>query len=346
MYHLRRHPVITAILSFIIGILLCRGIGGLFASAGSVESLLLRENERVQGDLTAVAKIVDVRDGSAVDGDTLIVAVESARIGGHIAGDLTVLASGIDVYLLPGLQVAGDLSICARSINGLNRAAIGGEINTGCDQLGVALSRYGAGNVSLGIPGFNLSIFLPFFRGYENIFQVLLNAVVIAGLAGLFATLLPAQYQRIVNTIMKASVPAGVLGLLTMGAMVVITVIYAVFGIVTLGLLLCLGLPIMGVFWLVINIALIVGWIGVSFPVGAWLMARLNLDYSRIKAAMIGAGALTLVQGILSLLPCVGFIAWLALLLIGSVGLGSVILTRGGLRPYPEVIQIELEARL
>jgi hypothetical protein len=169
---------------------------------------------------------------------------------------------------------------------------------------------------------------------------------VIAAVAGVVAAFLPRHYQRVVNATMKASVPAGLLGLLTMGAMVVVTVIYAVLGLFTLGILLCLGLPIMAVTWLILNAALIFGWVAASFPLGAWLMSRLNLEYSRVKAAMIGAGALTLGHGLLSLLPCIGFMAGIVLVVVGSVGLGAVLLTRAGFRPYPEVIQINLEAEI
>jgi hypothetical protein len=55
--------------------------------------------------------------------------------------------------------------------------------------------------------------------------------------------------------------------------------------------------------------------------------------------AALGALALTLVQGLIEMLPCVGWISTLLMLVLGAIGLGAVILTRLGTRAYPEIIR-------
>lgn len=335
----------AAALAFVIAMIVCGGLLGAFSGTNASDNYVLAAGQTHNGHLTVVARVVDVRDGAHINGDASFVALENATIGGSFNGNLSIIASGVDVYFRPDLEVQGDLSICARSINGLNPERIHGEINKGCDQIGAALRNYhpdtGAAGLSLPMSDSDISTFLPFFRGYNSLGQVLLNTVVLSALGGIITAALPKFHQRLVNASIAATLPASMLGFVTIVAVAIFSVIYAVLGAVTLGILLCLGLPIMALLWIMINAGLILGWIVVSFPLGAWLMRRLNMSYSRVRTTMIGVAALTLVQGVLSLLPCINVIAALLLVVAGSWGLGTVILTRAGFRAYPEVINVK-----
>ena len=322
----------------------CGGALGAFTGTSASDSYVLTDGQTYAGHLTVVARVIDIRDGATIDGDVSLVALENATIGGHINGDLSIIASGVDVYFRPDLNVQGDLSVCARSINGLDPAHIQGDINKGCDQIDAALRNYRADTRGAGmgfISNSNLTSLSPFFRGYSDLWQVVVNAVILTALAGIGAAALPLHHQRLVNASIAATLPASALGLVTIVGAVIFSVIYAVLGAVTLGLLLCLGLPIMLVVWVILNVGLILGWMVVSFPAGAWLIRRLNLRYTRVSAAMLGVAALTLVQGVLSFVPCLNIIAALIVLTAGSWGLGTVILTRAGFRAYPEVINVQ-----
>jgi hypothetical protein len=343
VFRLARRRIFVAIVAMLIAVIVCGGALGAFTGTSASDSYVLTAEQPYSGHLTVVARLIDIRDGATVNGDVSIVALESATIGGHINGDLSIIASGVDVYFRPDLDVQGDLSICARSINGLDPERIHGDINKGCDQIGMALRDYntnGRGNTGF-MSNSNIASFSPVFRGYNNIWEVAVNAAILTALAGLGTALLPTHHQRLVNASIAATLPASFLGFVTLAGAVIFSVIYAVLGAVTLGILLCVGLPFMVLAWIVVNVGIVLGWIVVSFPLGAWLIRRLNLPYSRVYAAMLGAAALTVVQGVLSFIPCLNIIAALIVLAAGSWGLGTVILTRAGFRAYPEVINVK-----
>jgi hypothetical protein len=340
---LRRRPILAAVFFLAIAIWVCSGVVQLGRSTppAPAATYLLPAGSVHAGDLLAIARIVDLRENAKVEGNASIVGFESVTIGGTIHGDLSIFASGVDVYFRPDMRVEGDLNVCARSLNGLNPEHINGSINKGCEALSDALRKYGVEPMDFGFSGIDFSTFLPFFRGYGDLGQVIVNTLVVAGLGALAAAVVPYHYQRIMQTTINSTIPAGIVGFLTVAAVLLVSVVYSVLGMATLGVLLCLGLPVMGILWIVVYFALLLGWIAAAYPLGTWIMGLVGMTSSRVQAAALGAGVLTLAQGLVSLIPCVGIVGWLALVVIGSVGLGAVLLTRAGLRPYPEVISVK-----
>lgn len=192
----------------------------------------------------------------------------------------------------------------------------------------------------MSISGIDLPFFLPFFRGTGHIGDVLLTTAFMALLAGLLARFFSSPFSRMVHAAINAPVPTGIVGFLTMGALILLTVVYVVLGMMTMGLVLCLGMPIFAVAWLALNAALAVGWMVMCYPFGTLIMRRLGMDYSPVLAAAIGTAALTLGQGLLSMIPLLNLLAFGALIFLGSIGLGTVFLTRCGWRSYPKVITV------
>jgi hypothetical protein len=77
----------------------------------------------------------------------------------------------------------------------------------------------------------------------------------------------------------------------------------------------------------------LLGWV----VVGTWLGVRLfghGKDERIVRAAALGTGALTLIFGVLGLIPFVFGESLLAFVVV-SIGLGAVALTQFGLKPYP-----------
>jgi hypothetical protein len=105
-------------------------------------------------------------------------------------------------------------------------------------------------------------------------------------------------------------------------------------------------MPIFAVVWISLNVALAVGWMVVCYPFGTLIMRRLHMEYSPVLAVAIGTAALTLVQGVLSMIPVLNVLAGVALVIFGSVGLGTVFLTRFGWRSYPQIITVTRTADL
>ncbi|MCC6190545.1 MAG: hypothetical protein IT318_16070, partial [Anaerolineales bacterium] len=113
------------------------------------------------------------------------------------------------------------------------------------------------------------------------------------------------------------------LGLLTLVAVPVLLAL--------LTLTLCL-IPVAFVGAVVFAAALLLGLIALGQLVGARLASALRLyQITPAVSAALGTGLLWLVTSAVGAVACVGWVAWV---LLASVGLGAVILTRFGTRPY------------
>jgi hypothetical protein len=295
---------------------------------------VLRADETLNGDVTIVARQVELEAGSQVNGVLSIIAAGSVVMDGEVHGDLSILASS--THLGKTFHLYGDLSVCSREYVLDPAATISGSQNTGCNQLGSVLS--GVARSSDGSP----KISIPFFGGSnENLltrlFRVLLTACALAALAALAVAVFPRQINRLTGTAMTSAATTTIFGFLSMCVALAITVLYLLSLVLTVGLT-CLVSPLFGLMWLIILAGLLVGWIAVSVPVGKMILHRLHMVPTPMVAAAVGTLTLTFVQGFLSFIPCINILSWLLLIVLGSTGFGSALLTRFGTRPYPEIV--------
>ena len=89
--------------------------------------------------------------------------------------------------------------------------------------------------------------------------------------------------------------------------------------------------------WAAFGIALLMGWAAIGHVVGEQLSIWLHLAKNRSFATTtaLGAAALSLILGVLPLVPLGEFGSNVASFLIAIVGLGAVVLTKFGTRQYP-----------
>lgn len=295
---------------------------------------VLQRGTTYNGNLTIVAREVTLEEGSTVNGDLSVVSAGAVILNGQINGDVSILAPS--AQLGKTLRINGSLSICAREVNQAAEAAISGNQSTGCNRLGNIFSGVsrGAGNFpAFGETAFGAATSNPVFR----FFRVVFTSLGMAALAALAAAIFPRQVNRMSGTAMSQALTTTLVGFLSLGVALALSAIYVVSIPLTLGLT-CLGLPIVGLLWLVIGIALITGWISVSIPLGTALLHRLKVYPTPMVAAALGTLVLTLALGLIEMIPCIGWIGWLMLVVIGSAGFGAVLLTRFGTRPYPEMV--------
>ncbi len=295
---------------------------------------VLHSGEVHAGGLAVVAREVELEAGSRVEGDLSIISAGDVILGGEITGNVSILAPS--AQLKGSLRVDGDLSVCARDFKQEAEATISGSQNTGCNRLGEIVSGVGrgAGNVPpIGSMVFGADAANPFVR----FFRVIATSLAVAALAALAATVFPTHLRRITDTTMNKFATTTVVGFVSVGVVLVLTAVYLLSIVLTLGLM-CLAIPLIGFGWLVVGVALLTGWIAVSVPLGRMLLHRFNVYPTPIVSAVVGAFVLTLAQGLLELIPCIGLLSWLILIVLGSAGFGSVLLTRFGTRPYPEII--------
>lgn len=170
--------------------------------------------------------------------------------------------------------------------------------------------------------------------------HIIWNALILSVLAAVAMRLQPTMYLRASSAAQAATTETAIAGFITMGTATVLTFLYVILSALTLGLL-CLALPLVGVAWGALTLALIAGWMVVGYPIGAEIVRRTEIKLSMPVIAAFGTGTLTVVHGLLEMLPVIGLLSTLMLVAVGSVGLGSLILTRFGRRHYPEVIELK-----
>jgi len=263
--------------------------------------LVFEPESRVRGDMTLIGDEVIV--GGLVDGSLTVVA-SSFTLGdaARVTGDLTYCADRAVVE--PGAQVLGALQEeCAAG----NRATLDRLIGEGRDRWA---------------PGFLTRLLGTFGR-----------TLFLSAIAALGMVLFPTSLRRMSGSVLRAPLASAGIGCLTLVAAVGISAVYALSLILVVPLLI---LPLFLLAWLALGLALLVGWAAFAFPVGGWVLRRAGLTP---QPPMVQAAAGGLVLGlavmIWDLLWFTGWIGFLLSTIISAIGLGAVILTRLGTRPYP-----------
>jgi hypothetical protein len=209
--------------------------------------------------------------------------------------------------------VDGDVNIAGGNLNRAAGADIGGQVNENQQNWPYRFfPRPGA-------PGFDLGT-NPFWQAISFLFQSFL----LAALAALVAMFLPRPTERIARSAITQPLVTGAVGLLT-------TIIFPIVMIILV--ITILGIPIAVLLAIAVALALIYGWISIGLEVGNRMEYLIHQDFAPPVSAGVGTLVLTLVAGgIGQIVPCVG---WILPFAISMLGLGAVLLTRGGAQFYP-----------
>ena len=273
------------------------------------EDYTLAEGETLQGNLVVYAGSATLEEDSRVTGDVVIVG-GSLEASGEVGGDVVTIGGTATLHETAVVQ--GDLVTAGGQVSRDRGAEVRGQEVT-----------------SLGprwLPG--PTVFrMPVLRwldladlGLGAFLRAAGWSLTLGVLALLVLAFWPDQTARVGQTIMSAPLASGAMGLATAitGA--------AVFTVLILAL--CLGL--LG--WSALFAAFLFGWIALGSLVGMRLAPALRLSEANpAVTGALGTFALTLAVEAVRLIPCLGLI--LAFLL-ASLGLGAVVLTRFGTRPY------------
>jgi len=279
----------------------------------------LVEGDTLDGNLYVFGGIATLEEGSLVDGDVVLLG-GTVEINGTVDGE--VVAMGGLVTLGPSAIVDGDVSIVAGHIDRSPGAQVYGDVNTGIEG---PVSVTIPGGVRAPIPG---GVNFPTIQINTNPFWeglwVLFRSILWAAVAVLVVLFLPKNTQRIGEVAISQAPISGGLGLLTV---VVAPIIFIVVAITIIGI----PLSLLGVFLLFLSA--VFGIIAVGTQVGQRLGRMLNREWALAVAAGVGTFLLMLVvDGLSSVIPCIG---GLAAFLLVVIGIGAVLLTRYGSRDYP-----------
>jgi hypothetical protein len=247
-----------------------------------------------------------VEKGSTINGDVAIIG-GNATIAGHVRGNVAILGGATE--LASTAVVDGSVHIVGGAFNRAVGAVVAGGV-THENNFGVAPS-FGRIFVPPLAP---LDGFAAFGIG---LFRGLITALALAALGALVVVFFPQPTQRVMSAAQGSFGPSLGAGCLTLlvAPMLFLLLLITLIGPVILAIALAAA-------W-------IFGWIAVGYIAGEKVLEAFKL---REIAPALAVVAGVLLIALVGQVPCIG---WLLGLLIGTLGVGAVVLTRFGTRPYP-----------
>lgn len=295
---------------------------------------LLAEGEQIDGDLVVWAQTITLQHGSMVTGTAALVG-EAITLNGQVMGDLAVM--GDNVLLGSGASVSGSATLCGRSaVRREQSALVMGDYRASCDQVGINWEDVDPASLDFDwlsdlLDG--VSARVSEGTPLERLGQNVLRSLVMGALAAFFTLVGPLRLRRMSDAALIAPFTMGFVGLLTLVVAAAVTVLLVVSVAVT-GVTICL-MPFAGLAWLLLLLMVLMGWSAICLPVGAGLLAQMNIRrVSPLAAAAVGAVAFTFLTGLLTLIPETTIVFIGLALLLASLGLGTVIMTRLGAQSF------------
>ena len=284
-------------------------------------NFILMEGKKITGDLLNVGGNVKLETGSLVEGDVAAFG-GYLQIDGQINGDVFIL--GGETEIGASATIEGELTSIGGNLNVEENAIIKGDVLEGItDPIQIP--------IPLKIPSFadipaqfnNWTIFggNPVV-GFGWLF---VRSLVWSVGALFFALFLSHPMETVGRTAISQPVISGGLGLMT--------VLIAPFALVLFALTL-IGIPISLFLFLLLGFIWFFGLISIGMESGIRLAKMLKSNWSFVISASVGTFILTFLLNLVrSLIPCLGLIIPI---LIGIIGIGSVLVTHMGFREYPK----------
>jgi hypothetical protein len=305
----------TKIYSAVLLVIILLGLSATSALAASQNTVVignsytLESGQVLTDDLFILGGNVILQNGSTIDGNVILVG-GSVQAAGTIHGNVVVLGGTLNLTSTAVLN--GNLTTAGTAVNRDPGAQITGQINT---NQGVP-TYFIPGQVQ--IPNVNYTL-NPFFRVVGFFLRIFLWALA----AMVLAMFIPNHMARITQAAITQPLISGGLGLLTVVIVPIVMVLLAI--------TICL-IPVSLLGLLSLAIGWIYGLISLGFEVGKRISSTSATPWHPALSAGLGTLLLMAVlSGLEALIPCVG---WIPKVLVGFVGLGAVLLTQFGMKPY------------
>ncbi len=283
-------------------------------------SYTLKNGDQISGDQVILAYDIKLNPGSVIDGNATLTG-NSVVLGAEVDGDAVIVADNVSVG--DTAHVTGDLIVCSKNFERSPAALVDGQVKEECTNSGsVSFSN----TVESGWDTWRGSIF---FRVSSSI----AGALLFGALAALGTILFPQPLVRMSESVQRSPWRAGGIGFLTMLVAIGLTIIYGISLLLVLPVIL---LPFVIVGWMIVMFLSLLGWVALAQPFGVFLVRRLGMDHQpRMVSAALGGITLALLLRVWSIFWFTAWIGLFATVILGSVGLGAVLLTHVGTRPYP-----------
>jgi hypothetical protein len=280
-------------------------------------SYTLQSGDVLNDDLMIIGGNANLMIGSTING-TVFLLGGSLDAAGTVNGDMIIF--GGTVNLAETFVLHGDLINAGAYVNKDQAAQITGQTFQADNPQNIILPG------GLNLPNFTnmfsnrlSSSFDPVLRVGGFFVRLLLWALV----AMVVAMFIPNHLSRASQTAMTQPFISGGLGCLTL----LIVPMILIFLAITICLI---PVSLIGTFLLLIAWAF--GLVALGIEVGKRISAMFKKEWHPAITAGVGTLVLMLVlNGLDALIPCVG---WIPKLLVGLIGLGAVLLTQFGMKPY------------
>ena len=289
------------------------------------DNFTLKSGETLTGDLVVVGGSAIVEENATVRGD-LVVVGGSLTLDGAVEGDSAII--GGSAVLGATAVIKGDLVTVGGAVNQDPGARVEGQVVTNVPAPDIRIPDMPSVPRVTVPPQPNFSFdFNPVARAM----QVLFTAILLAALSMLATLFLGPQMERVSQVATSQPIIAGSFGLLTMVLLPFLVVILAVT---------ILLIPVSLLVVVVAAFAWLFGVIALGAEVGERFTNAINQSWAPALTTGFGTFLLMLVSGGIGMVPCVG---WFVPFLVAMLGVGGVVLTIFGTRPYPRVVAASVQ---
>ena len=302
----------------------------------------LASGEILDGDLVLMGGAVTIETNATVEGDVAVIG-GTADIDGKVNGDIIALGGAIN--LGPHAEIDGDATAIGGIIDRAPTAQVYGNIvETNPQDESNAAGRIQSGDIQVTpvVPGqWQQDVDEFIFQHSDSnplgwLARLLLHGMaaiawtaILAALGVLMVLLAPRPTERVANAIRHDFRLAFAVGLAAS--------LLAIPLILLLTITICL-IPLAMAIPLILFVAWLFGWLALGWLIGHDILKNANTANSTpIWEVLVGVSILTLLWQLPTIIPFVGsIISALVLFIAGNIAIGSVLLTRFGLRDYPE----------
>lgn len=287
-------------------------------------NITLKDGDVLNQDLLVLGGSVTIAKGAQLKGNLVIVG-GSLTIDGEVLKD--VAAAGGAVELGPDTHIHGNLITLGVTVKREPGARIDGSVlDNGAGAFNAQSSNFPNDN----------------FHGVDLLLQALSafgQSLVWALLALVLAMFLPVQLRRVSDALIQTPLTAFGLGLVSVitYAITLLTLILFSFLIITL----ILTVPLIFVISVIFVAGWAFGWLGLGLEVGLRISEMFRQDWPLPLSASLGTFLLNLLALGLGFIPCVG---GLVAPIVGLLGLGAVVMTRFGMKPFQNLHPAQLPA--
>jgi hypothetical protein len=276
-------------------------------------SFTLESGDTLGDDLIVLGGAVTIEEESLLDGD-LVVLGGSASVAGEISGNAVVFGGRVE--LKDTALIEGELANFGAALEREEGATIRGGETVGPLAFDFAGPWSSSRWQRAGARDWAAAGGRTIFGIIWGVIQDIGRAVILTILGLLIVLFWPGPSERVGSAAVAKPLPSLGVGILSL-------VVAFCVGLILL-IAACSGLLV----WLAAAVAWIFGWTAVGLMVGQRILEAFKVESTPPLATIVGVAAISLIWAS----PCLGN---LFALIVGAAGLGAVVLTRAGTRPYP-----------